>query len=67
MPIYFFMNPQIEYKYDKEMLKGCVMSVVDDKLTVLAKNNSDMSNVSPSVTLSVYSHTQDMPHQPEQP
>ncbi|XP_046903110.1 nebulin isoform X4 [Hypomesus transpacificus] len=40
-----FQQSDIEYKYDKEMLKGCVMSVVDDKLTVLAKNNSDMSNV----------------------
>ncbi|XP_041724922.1 nebulin isoform X10 [Coregonus clupeaformis] len=35
----------IEYKYDKEMMKGCVMSIVDDKLAVLAKMNADLSNV----------------------
>merc|ERR1719167_2107821 len=34
----------IEYKYDKEMMKGCVMSVVDDKLTLLAKQNNDLSS-----------------------
>ncbi|CAB1328633.1 unnamed protein product [Coregonus sp. 'balchen'] len=35
----------VEYKYDKEMMKGCVMSIVDDKLAVLAKKNADFSNV----------------------
>lgn len=36
--------PQVEYKYDKEMMKGCVMSVVDDKLTLLAMKNNDMAS-----------------------
>ncbi|KAL0963985.1 hypothetical protein UPYG_G00316080 [Umbra pygmaea] len=35
----------VEYKYDKEMMKGCVSSIVDDKLAVLAKQNSELSNV----------------------
>ncbi|KAJ8012364.1 hypothetical protein DPEC_G00041930 [Dallia pectoralis] len=35
----------VEYKYDKEMMKGCVMSIVDDKLAVLAKQNAQLSNV----------------------
>lgn len=40
-------HPQVEYKYDKEMMKGCVIPVVDDKLIVLCKQNAEMaSNVS---------------------
>lgn len=43
-----FCNLQVEYKYDKEMLKGCVMSIIDDKCTILAKKNTDLaSDVSP--------------------
>lgn len=26
------------------MLKGCVMSVIDDKYTILAKKNSDLAS-----------------------
>lgn len=37
-------HPQVEYKYDKEMLKGCVIPVVDDKLTVLCKKNAEMAS-----------------------
>nr|XP_046219149.1 nebulin isoform X7 [Oncorhynchus gorbuscha] len=40
-----FQQSDIEYKYDKEMMKGCVMSIVDDKLAILAKKNADFSNV----------------------
>ncbi len=44
---WFVCNSQVEYKYDKEMMKGCVMSVTDDKNTILAKQNSELaSNVS---------------------
>ncbi|XP_028981654.2 nebulin isoform X6 [Esox lucius] len=35
----------VEYKYDKELMKGCVTPIVDDKLAVLAKQNSELSNV----------------------
>ncbi|XP_048095565.1 nebulin isoform X14 [Alosa alosa] len=36
----------IDYKYDKESLKGCVIAVPEDKLTELAKKNTEMySNV----------------------
>lgn len=41
--------PQVEYKYDKEMMKGCVIPVVDDKLTILAMKNAEMAS---SVSLS---------------
>lgn len=42
-----WFHPQVEYKYDKEMMKGCVIPVVDDKLTLLAMKNAEMaSNVS---------------------
>lgn len=37
-------HPQIEYKYDKEMMKGCVIPVVDDKLTLLAMKNNEMAS-----------------------
>lgn len=40
----FFFNLQVEYKYDKEMLKGCVMSVTDDKYTILAKKNAELAS-----------------------
>lgn len=40
----FLCNPQVEYKYDKEMLKGCVMSVTDDKYTILAKKNAELAS-----------------------
>lgn len=48
-------HPQVEYKYDKEMMKGCVIPVVDDKFTVLAMKNAEMaSTVSFSfITISV--------------
>ncbi|KAJ8255268.1 hypothetical protein GJAV_G00202940 [Gymnothorax javanicus] len=32
----------VDYKYDREFLKGCKMSVVDDKLAVLAKETNEM-------------------------
>lgn len=35
---------QVEYKYDKEMLKGCVIPVVDDKLTLLCMKNAEMAS-----------------------
>lgn len=38
------LHPQVEYKYDKEMLKGCVIPVVDDKLTVLCKKNAELAS-----------------------
>ncbi|KAM9342293.1 nebulin [Pholidichthys leucotaenia] len=34
----------VEYKYDKEMLKGCVIPVSEDKYTELYKNNAVMSS-----------------------
>ncbi len=44
-------NLQVEYKYDKEMMKGCVIPVVDDKLTLLAMKNAEMaSTVSSSMS-----------------
>lgn len=36
--------PQVEYKYDKEIMKGCVIPVVDDKLTLLAMKNAEMAS-----------------------
>lgn len=46
------LPPQVEYKYDKEMMKGCVIPVVDDKLTLLAMKNNEMaSTVSLSTSL----------------
>lgn len=45
-------GPQVEYKYDKEMMKGCVIPVVDDKFTVLALKNNEMAS---TVSLSVFS------------
>lgn len=35
---------QVEYKYDKENMKGCVIPVVDDKLTLLALKNNEMNS-----------------------
>lgn len=35
---------QVEYKYDKEMLKGCVIPVTDDKLMLLRLQNSEMAS-----------------------
>lgn len=37
-------SPQVEYKYDKEIMKGCVIPVVDDKLTLLALKNNEMNS-----------------------
>lgn len=37
-------EPQVEYKYDKEMLKGCVIPVVDDKYTLLCMKNAEMAS-----------------------
>lgn len=37
--------PQVEYKYDKEIMKGCVIPVVDDKLTLLALKNNEMASI----------------------
>uniref|UniRef100_A0A8C1U0K1 Nebulin n=1 Tax=Cyprinus carpio TaxID=7962 RepID=A0A8C1U0K1_CYPCA len=39
-----FQQSDVEYKYDKEMLKGCVMSISDDKYTILAKQNSELAS-----------------------
>lgn len=44
---------QVEYKYDKEMMKGCVIPVVDDKLTVLALKNNEMASTVSLLTVSV--------------
>ena len=35
-----FLLSQFEYKLDREFLKGCKLSVTDDKDTVLALRNS---------------------------
>lgn len=35
---------QVEYKYDKEILKGCVIPVVDDKLTLLCMKNAEIAS-----------------------
>lgn len=35
---------QVEYKYDKENMKGCVIPVVDDKFTLLALKNNEMNS-----------------------
>lgn len=48
-PVFFFFftivfYQQVEYKYDKEMLKGCVIPVVDDKLTLLCMKNAEMAS-----------------------
>lgn len=45
--------PQVEYKYDKEIMKGCVIPVVDDKLTILAMKNAEMAS---TVSLSFFNH-----------
>lgn len=50
-------HPQIEYKYDKEMMKGCVIPVVDDKLTLLAMKNAEMASevsLSPSLLATLW-------------
>lgn len=38
----FFL--QYEYKLDREFLKGCKLSVTDDKNTVLALNNAILAS-----------------------
>lgn len=48
---YSSFGPQVEYKYDREMMKGCVIPVVDDKFTVLALKNNEMAS---TVSLSVF-------------
>lgn len=51
--------PKVEYKYDKEMMKGCVIPVVDDKLTILAMKNAEMaSSVSLSTSFFRYNITE---------
>ena len=35
---------QVEYKYDKESMNGCVIPVVDDKLTLLNMKNTEMAS-----------------------
>lgn len=51
--------PKVEYKYDKEMMKGCVIPVVDDKLTILAMKNAEMaSSVSLSTSFLRYNITE---------
>lgn len=37
-------NPQVEYKYDKEMMKGCVIPVSEDMYTQLYKKNAEMAS-----------------------
>ncbi|MEQ2203573.1 hypothetical protein XENOCAPTIV_000916 [Xenoophorus captivus] len=34
----------VEYKYDKEMMKGCVIPVSDDKYTLLYKKNAEIAS-----------------------
>lgn len=49
--IFLLFFPKVEYKYDKESMKGCVIPIVDDKITVLAQRNSEMnSDVSVDLT-----------------
>lgn len=43
---------QVEYKYDKEIMKGCVIPVVDDKLTLLALKNNEMNSYVSHVLIS---------------
>lgn len=49
-----FLCPQVEYKYDKEMMKGCVIPVVDDKLILLAMRNAEMASDVSLFTLPSY-------------
>uniref|UniRef100_A0A8C7Z4Q9 Nebulin n=1 Tax=Oryzias sinensis TaxID=183150 RepID=A0A8C7Z4Q9_9TELE len=35
---------RVEYKYDKEMMKGCVIPVATDMYTVMYKKNSEMAS-----------------------
>lgn len=42
--LFWLFCPQVEYKYDREILKGCVTPVVDDKLTLLALKNNEMNS-----------------------
>lgn len=39
-----YFHPQVEYKYDKEMMKGCVIPITDDKYTLLYKKNAEMAS-----------------------
>lgn len=49
------LSLQVEYKYDKEIMKGCVIPVVDDKLTLLALKNNEMNSyVRPVLTSPVF-------------
>lgn len=49
--IFSFSFLQYEYKLDREFLKGCKLSVTDDKNTVLALNNAILaSDVSTELT-----------------
>lgn len=46
-------HPQVEYKYDKEIMKGCVIPVVDDKLTLLNMKNTEMASDVSTITFSM--------------
>ncbi|XP_061082445.1 nebulin-like [Conger conger] len=39
-----FQQSDVEYKYDREMLKGCKISVPEDKNLELAKNNTQITS-----------------------
>lgn len=54
LPLIFrtVFNPQVEYKYDKEMMKGCVIPVSEDMYTQLYKKNAEMAS---QVSLSLLS------------
>jgi len=41
---FYFFFLQYEYKLDREFLKGCKLSVTDDKNTVLALNNAILAS-----------------------
>lgn len=49
---FFFL--QYEYKLDREFLKGCKLSVTDDKNTVLALNNAILASDVSTWTLTFF-------------
>lgn len=52
--IFYFFFLQYEYKLDREFLKGCKLSVTDDKNTVLALNNAILASDVSTWTLTFF-------------
>ncbi|XP_064166249.1 nebulin-like isoform X6 [Anguilla rostrata] len=40
-----FQQSDVEYKYDREMLKGCKLSVPEDKILALCKKNTQLTSI----------------------